>query len=105
MMNKFISQSAPPSVNGRLLKLKHVHFAGINPTTLVIHSNQDKKIPSNYKKYLENSFRSSLDLQSIQLRLIFRKSENPYESKVNKLTDRQVKKRQRLIKHIKKNKK
>ncbi|MDC1470934.1 ribosome biogenesis GTPase Der [Gammaproteobacteria bacterium] len=105
MMNKFIEQSAPPSVNGRLLKLKHVHFAGINPTTLVIHSNQDKKIPSNYKKYLENSFRSTLELKSIQLRLIFRKSENPYESKVNKLTDRQVKKRQRLIKHIKKNKK
>ena len=96
---------APPPVNGRLLKLKHVHFAGINPTTLVIHSNQDKKIPSNYKKYLENSFRSALELKSIQLRLIFRKSENPYESKVNKLTDRQVKKRQRLIKHIKKNKK
>jgi GTP-binding protein len=81
MMNKFVEQSAPPSVNGRLLKLKHVHFAGINPTTLVIHSNQDKKIPSNYKKYLENSFRSTLELKSIQLRLIFRKSENPIRIK------------------------
>ena len=105
MLGKFISQSAPPSVSGRVLKLKHVHFAGINPTTLVIHSNQDKKIPQNYKKYLENSFRSALKLQSIQLRLIFRKSENPYESKVNKLTDRQIKKKQRLIKYNKKNKK
>ena len=105
MLKKFVSQSAPPSVNGRVLKLKHVHFAGINPTTLVIHSNQDKKIPQNYKKYLENSFRSELKLQSIQLRLIFRKSENPFESKVNKLTDRQIKKKQRLIKYNKKNKK
>ena len=105
MLKKFVSQSAPPSVNGRVLKLKHVHFAGINPTTLVIHSNQDKKIPQNYKKYLENSFRSELKLQSIQLRLIFRKSENPFESKVNKLTDRQIKKKQRLIKFNKKNKK
>lgn len=102
MLKKFVSQSAPPSVNGRVLKLKHVHFAGINPTTLVIHSNQDKKIPQNYKKYLENSFRSELKLQSIQLRLIFRKSENPFESKVNKLTDRQIKKKQRLIKYNKK---
>ena len=105
MLKKFVSQSAPPSVNWRVLKLKHVHFAGINPTTLVIHSNQDKKIPQNYKKYLENSFRSELKLQSIQLRLIFRKSENPFESKVNKLTDRQIKKKQRLIKYNKKNKK
>jgi GTP-binding protein len=102
LLEKFISQSAPPSVNGRQLKLKHVHFGGINPTTLVIHSNQDKKIPQNYRKYLENSFRSSLKLQSIQLKLIFRKSDNPFENKVNKLTDRQIKKRQRMMKHVKK---
>ena len=102
LLEKFISQSAPPSVNGRQLKLKHVHFGGINPSTLVIHSNQDKKIPQNYKKYLENSFRSSLKLQSIQLKLIFRKSDNPFENKVNKLTDRQIKKRQRMMKHVKK---
>ena len=102
LLEKFISQSAPPSVNGRQLKLKHIHFGGINPTTLVIHSNQDKKIPQNYRKYLENSFRSSLKLQSIQLKLIFRKSDNPFENKVNKLTERQIKKRQRMMKHVKK---
>ena len=102
LLEKFTTQSAPPSVNGRQLKLKHIHFGGINPTTLVIHSNQDKKIPQNYKKYLENSFRSSLKLQSIQLKLIFRKSDNPFENNVNKLTDRQIKKRQRMMKHVKK---
>ena len=102
LLEKFTSQSAPPSVNGRQLKLKHIHFGGINPTTLVIHSNQDKKIPQNYKKYLENSFRSALKLQSIQLKLIFRKSENPFEKRVNKLTERQIKKRQRMMKHVKK---
>ncbi len=102
LLEKFTTQSAPPSVNGRQLKLKHIHFGGINPTTLIIHSNQDKKIPQNYKKYLENSFRSFLKLQSIQLKLIFRKSDNPFENKVNKLTDRQIKKRQRMMKHVKK---
>ena len=102
LLEKFTTQSAPPSVNGRQLKLKHIHFGGINPTTLIIHSNQDKKIPQNYKKYLENSFRSSLKLQSIQLKLIFRKSDNPFENKVNKLTDRQIKKRHRMMKHVKK---
>ena len=104
LLNKFTSQSAPPSVGGRQLKLKHVHFGGINPTTLIIHSNQDKKIPQNYRKYLENSFRASLKLQSIQLKLIFRKSENPFENKVNKLTERQVKKRQRMMKHVRRKK-
>jgi GTP-binding protein len=104
LLNKFLLQSSPPSVGGRQLKLKHIHFGGINPTTLIIHSNQDKKIPQNYRKYLENSFRSNLKLQSIQLKLFFRKSDNPYESRVNKLTDRQLKKRQRMMKHVKKKK-
>ncbi len=105
LLRKFISLGAPPAVGGRQLKFKHVHFGGTCPTTLIIHSNQDKKIPNNYKKYLENSFRSSLGLSSIQLKLIFRKAENPYEGKKNKLSERQIKKRQRLIKHNKKSKK
>ena len=104
LLNKFVLQSAPPSVGGRQLKLKHIHFGGINPTTLIIHSNQDKKIPQNYRKYLENSLREALKLQSIQLKLIFRKSENPFKSKINKLTERQVKKRQRMMKHVRKKK-
>jgi len=104
LLDKFVKNSSPPSVNGRQLKFKHIHFGGTYPTTLIIHSSQDKKIPSNYKKYLENSFRKELNLKSIQLKLIFRKSSNPYEGKKNKLTDRQSKKRQRLINHKKRSK-
>ena len=105
LLRKFISMSAPPAVGGRQLKFKHVHFGGTRPTTLIIHSNHDKKIPNNYKKYLENSFRSSLGLLSVQLRLIFRKADNPFDNKINKLTERQIKKRKRLIKHNRKAKK
>jgi len=105
LLEKFLISSSPPSVGGRTLKFKHVHFAGICPTTFIINANQDKKIPRNYKKYLENSFKESLDLKSIQLRLIFKKSENPYANKKNQLTDRQVKKRKRLIKYKNKLKK
>ncbi len=105
LLRKFVSLSAPPAVSGRQLKFKHAHFGGTCPTTLIIHSNQDKKIPNNYKKYLENSFRESLGLSSIQLNLIFRKADNPYKNKKNKLSERQIKKRQRLIKHNKKSKK
>ena len=105
LLQKFVNTSAPPAISGRQLKFKHVHFGGTHPTTLIINSNQDKKIPKNYKKYLENSFRSELDLKSIQLKIIFRKSLNPYEGKKNKLSERQLKKRQRLIKHTKKSKK
>ena len=32
----------------------------------------------------------------------FRKSNNPFDGKVNKLSERQIKKKKRLMKHVKK---
>ena len=105
LLEKFVNANSPPSISGRQLKFKYVHFGGTYPTTLIINSNQDKKIPTNYKKYLENSFRAKLDLKSVQLKIIFRKSKNPFGDKKNKLSEKQIKKRQRLVKHSKKFKK
>ena len=105
LLEKFVNANSPPSISGRQLKFKYVHFGGTYPTTLIINSNQDKKIPTNYKKYLENSFRAKLDLKSVQLKIIFRKSKNPYGDKKNKLSEKQIKQRQRLVKHSKKLKK
>ena len=104
ILKRVIEERSPPSVSGKSLKFRYIHFAGINPTTLVIHSSQDKKLPANYKKYIYNSFKKYLDLRSIQLKIIFRKSDNPYKGK-NTLTERQIKKRKRLLSFVKKAKK
>ena len=104
ILKRVIEERSPPSVSGKSLKFRYIHFAGINPTTLVIHSSQDKKLPANYKKYIYNSFKKYLDLKSIQLKIIFRKSDNPYKGK-NTLTERQIKKRKRLLSFVKKAKK
>ena len=104
ILKRVIEERSPPSVSGKSLKFRYIHFAGINPTTLVIHASQDKKLPANYKKYIYNSFKKYLDLKSIQLKIIFRKSDNPYKGK-NTLTDRQIKKRKRLLSFVKKGKK
>ena len=104
ILKRVIEERSPPSVSGKSLKFRYIHFAGINPTTFVIHSSQDKKLPANYKKYIYNSFKKYLDLKSIQLKIIFRKSDNPYKGK-NTLTERQIKKRKRLLSFVKKGKK
>ena len=104
ILKRVIEERSPPSVSGKSLKFRYIHFAGINPTTLVIHASQDKKLPANYKKYIYNSFKKYLNLKSIQLKIIFRKSDNPYKGK-NTLTDRQIKKRKRLLSFVKKGKK
>ena len=79
-------------------------LAGIHPTKFIIHSNIASKIPSHYKRYLVNSFREELNLKSVELSVIFKKGENPFKGKVNKLSPRQIKKKKRLIKYTKKNK-
>ncbi len=104
ILKRVIEERSPPSVSGKSLKFRYIHFAGINPTTLVIHASQDKKLPANYKKYIYNSFKKYLDLKSIQLKIIYRKSDNPYKGK-NTLTERQIKKRKRLLSFVKKAKK
>ena len=105
LLLKFINSTNTPSISGRQIKMRYVHFGGIHPTKFIIHSNFSTKIPSNYKRYLINSFREELNLNSVELSIIFKKGDNPYEGKKNELSSRQIKKKKRLIKHIKKSKK
>jgi GTP-binding protein len=105
LLLKFTNATNPPSISGRQIKMRYVHFGGIHPTKFIIHSNFSSKIPSNYKRYLINSFREELNLNGVELSIIFKKGDNPYENKKNELSARQIKKKKRLIKHVKKSKK
>ena len=104
LLEKFTNATNTPTVAGRPVKMRYIHFGGMYPTKLIIHSNVSSKVPANYKRYLINSFREALNLKSVELNLIFRKGDNPYEGKKNELSARQIKKKKRLVKHIKKNK-
>ncbi len=95
----------PPMVNGRRIKLRYAHAGGQNPPLIVIHGNQTGKVPSSYQRYLEKVFRRELKLVGTPIRIEFRTSENPYAEKRNKLTDRQVQRKRRLMSHVKKAKK
>jgi GTPase len=105
LLEKFTNATNTPSIAGRQIKMRYIHFGGIHPTKLVIHSNFSSKIPANYKRYLINSFREELNLKSIELNIIFKKGDNPFKDKKNELSARQIKKKKRLVKHIKKSKK
>ena len=105
LLLKFTNSTNTPSISGRQVKMRYVHFGGIHPTKFIIHSNFSSKIPSHYKRYLINSFREELNLNGVELNIIFKKGDNPYEGKKNELSGRQIKKKKRLIKHVKKSKK
>ena len=94
----------PPLVRGRRIKLRYAHAGGKNPPIIVIHGNQLDEIPSHYSRYLEKTFCRALDLHGTPVKIEYRSSENPYEGKKNKLTNRQISKKRRLMKFVKKRK-
>ena len=102
ILKEALGAHQPPLVRGRRIKLKYAHQGGRNPPTVVIHGVQTDSLPKAYERYLMNFFRTQMELHGTPVRLIFKSSENPFKGQKNKLTDRQVKKRQRLVKHHKK---
>ena len=100
-----VSEHQPPMVNGRRIKLRYAHLGGANPPLIVIHGNQVDAVPKSYSRYLENTFRRVLRLVGTPLRIEYKGGENPYEGKKNKLTDRQVNRKRRLMSHHKKQEK
>jgi GTP-binding protein len=92
----------PPLVRGHAPKLKFAHSGGTNPPTIVIHGSRTKHIAVSYRRYLENFFRKRFKLEGTPVRIEFRESENPFAGRKNVLTEGQLKKRKRLIKHVRK---
>ena len=102
LLQDFQAGHQPPLVRGRRIRLKVAHMGGHNPPTIVIHGNQTNELPSAYRRYLINSFRAALKLESVPVHLEFRNSQNPFKGRKNELTERQVRSRRRLMRHVKK---
>lgn len=92
----------PPLVRGRRIKLKFAHQGGHNPPVIIIHGNQTDELPGAYKRYLMNAYRQALNLEGTPIKLEFKGSENPFKGRKNPLTQRQIQKRRRLMRHVKK---
>lgn len=90
----------PPLVRGRRVKLKYAHAGGYNPPIVVIHGNQVDDLPDSYKRYLMNYFRRTLKVMGTPIRIQFKEGANPFEGRKNKLTATQLRKRRRLMQHV-----
>jgi len=100
-----VATHPPPMANGRRIKLRYAHAGGQNPPVVVVHGTQTDALPASYRRYLEKIFRRELALHGTPIRIELRSGDNPYAGKRNKLTQRQVQRRQRMMSHIKKSEK
>lgn len=102
ILNAAVQAHAPPLRHGRRIKLRYAHAGGLRPPRIVVHGNQVEHLPDQYKRYLENAFRQALDLHGTPLRIEVKAGSNPFAGRKNVLTPRQIRKRQRLKRHVKK---
>ncbi len=91
----------PPVQRGHAAKLRFAHPGGENPPTFVVHGNRLKTLPEGYRRYLENFFRKRFKLVGTPVRFVFKEGENPYKDRRNVLTERQVARKKRLLRHVK----
>jgi GTP-binding protein len=94
----------PPVVRGHVAKLRFAHPGGANPPTFIVHGNRLRTLSDTYRRYLENFFRKRFKLVGTPVRFVFKEGENPYKDRKNVLTDKQVAKKRRLIRHVKRGK-
>lgn len=82
-LNRWLEQvlvaHTPPLVSGRRLKIKYITQTKSRPPTFALFVNNKGGIPDHYQRYLVNSLRENFKLPGIPIRLLVRRSANPYE--------------------------
>jgi GTPase len=71
----------PPLVAGRRLKLRYIAQANIHPPTFALFASKPGELPDAYRRYLVNLLREKFDLPAVPIRMMLRKSDNPYAEK------------------------
>lgn len=102
ILNEAVTAHQPPMVNSRRIKLKYAHQGGRNPPVIIVHGVQTDDLPDSYRRYLVNYYRQQMRLMGTPIRLLFKSTVNPFKGLKNTLTQRQVKKRERLVRQVKK---
>ncbi len=78
------STHAPKLFKGKAIKLKYATQIKKRPPTFAVFTNHIKPLQGSYERYLMNSLREYFDLHLTPIRLVLRKSENPFSDKKEK---------------------
>lgn len=101
VLHEAVERNPPPIVRGRRIKLRYAHQGGSRPPVVIVHGNQTADVPAAYRRYLTGVFRRAFSLQGTPVVVEFKTGNNPFKGRRNPLTPRQQRKRQRLIRHVK----
>jgi GTPase len=81
-LNRWLEEATaahpPPAVSGRRLRLRYVTQVKTRPPTFALFTSRPENLPDSYSRYLMNGMRGAFGLEGVPLRLVLRKSRNPY---------------------------
>ena len=72
-------QTPPPLYKGKLVKLKYISQVSTSPPKFNIFLNFDDVLKDQYKRFIENKLKINFDMNGLPLKIIYKKSNNPYE--------------------------
>ncbi len=76
------SKHIPPLSRGKRIKLRYITQTKSRPPTFVLFTSSNiNDLPESYVRYLTNSLAEHFKFVGVPLRLLLRKTENPYEKK------------------------
>ncbi len=104
LLEEAVFKHNPPMHNGRRAKLRYAHQGGKNPPIIIIHGSKTDSLAESYKRFLMSFYIKKLKLKGTPVRIEFKVGDNPFAGKRNKLTKRQMSKKKRMMKFVKKKK-
>ena len=76
-----IIKKLPPLHKGRSIKFKYITQPNSAPPKFNIYVNYIKAIKPDYKRFLENNIRKNFNLNGLPIKIIYKKSKNPFTQK------------------------
>ncbi|MBF0623824.1 MAG: ribosome biogenesis GTPase Der [Magnetococcales bacterium] len=78
-LEEVITRHPPPRSPRGTVKIRYLSQVAVAPPTLLFFTNRPEHIHDTYRRYLENQLRARFDFSGTPLRLLFRKSDNPFD--------------------------
>lgn len=84
-LNRWLSEVTamhpPPLVAGRRIKIRYITQIKTRPPTFALFASKADELPDSYHRYLVKSLRDVFDLPGTPIRLVMRRTDNPYHER------------------------
>jgi GTP-binding protein len=77
---EIVQRHPPPAVQGRRLRLRYGSQVKARPPTFALFVSRPASLPESYVRYLTHSLRETFGLEGVPVRMLLRKTENPFAS-------------------------